>query len=81
MPKVIEAVYENGVFKPLEKVELKEGRRIRFDINEGAADIIEKFSKRVEKDLRSFRRNAMIFIDASVFIDYLSPFQKKRLTY
>ena len=25
MPKVIEAIYENGVFKPLEKVNLKEG--------------------------------------------------------
>lgn len=25
MGKVIEVVYENGVFKPLEKVDLKEG--------------------------------------------------------
>ncbi|AAB90160.1 conserved hypothetical protein [Archaeoglobus fulgidus DSM 4304] len=27
MPKIIEAVYENGVFKPLQKVDLREGER------------------------------------------------------
>ncbi|KUK05316.1 MAG: Putative antitoxin VapB21, partial [Archaeoglobus fulgidus] len=29
MPKLIEAVYENGVFKPLQKVDLKEGERVK----------------------------------------------------
>ena len=33
MSKVIEAVYENGVFKPLEKVELKEGEKVRIQID------------------------------------------------
>jgi predicted DNA-binding antitoxin AbrB/MazE fold protein len=28
MPKTIEAIYENGVFKTLEKVDLKEGREL-----------------------------------------------------
>jgi len=32
MPKIIEAVYENGVFKPLEKVDLKEGEKVRLKI-------------------------------------------------
>jgi len=32
MPKIIEAVYENGVFKPLEKVDLKEGEKVRIRI-------------------------------------------------
>ena len=32
MPKVIEVIYENGVFKPLEKVNLKEGEKIRIKI-------------------------------------------------
>jgi len=32
MPKVIEVIYENGVFKPLEKVELKEGEKMRIKI-------------------------------------------------
>ena len=32
MPKVIEAVYEDGVFKPLQKVELKEGEKVKLRI-------------------------------------------------
>lgn len=28
MPKVIEAVYENGVIKPLERVEIREGEKL-----------------------------------------------------
>ena len=33
MPKTINAIYENGVFKPLEPVSLKEHERVRLDIN------------------------------------------------
>jgi len=32
MPKIIEAIYENGVFRPLEKVDLKEGEKVRIII-------------------------------------------------
>ena len=32
MQKTIEVVYEKGMLKPLEKVELKEGERIKVDI-------------------------------------------------
>ncbi|AIG99201.1 antitoxin family protein [Archaeoglobus fulgidus] len=32
MPKIIEAVYENGVFKPLQKVDLKEGERVKIKL-------------------------------------------------
>ncbi|AIG97958.1 MULTISPECIES: antitoxin family protein [Archaeoglobus] len=34
MPKIIEAVYENGVFKPLQKVDLREGERVRIKIED-----------------------------------------------
>ena len=51
MGKVIEAVYENGVFKPLKKVDLKEGTRVRLEISEGLADIIERYSRKVERDI------------------------------
>ena len=27
------AIYENGVFKPLEKIDLREGERVRLKIN------------------------------------------------
>jgi predicted DNA-binding antitoxin AbrB/MazE fold protein len=32
MQRTIEVVYENGVLKPLEPVELKEGEKIKVDI-------------------------------------------------
>lgn len=32
MPKTIEVVYEKGMFKPLEPVELKEGEKIKVEI-------------------------------------------------
>ena len=34
MPKIIEAVYENGVFKPLQKVKLKDGEKVKLRIEE-----------------------------------------------
>ena len=33
MVKVIEAVYENGVFKPLEKVNLKDGEKVKIRVS------------------------------------------------
>ena len=33
MPKTINAIYEDGVFKPLEPVSLTEHERVRLDIN------------------------------------------------
>ena len=42
MTKVIEVVYENGVFKPLEKVNLKEGEILKIKIEKsGLHDIIK----------------------------------------
>ncbi|HIP75247.1 MAG TPA: DUF104 domain-containing protein [Thermococcus paralvinellae] len=32
MPIIIEAVYENGVFKPLKKVKLKDGQKVKIRI-------------------------------------------------
>jgi predicted DNA-binding antitoxin AbrB/MazE fold protein len=32
MAKIIEAVYENGVFKPLQPVQLEEGQRVQVSV-------------------------------------------------
>ena len=67
MPKVIEAVYENGVFKPLEKVDLPEGVRVRIriedieDLLKGLCGLIEsKISlediKRMRAEVKTWRR-------------------------
>lgn len=43
MPKVIEVVYENGVFKPLEKVDLKEGERVKIEIKRDIKNLMGKY--------------------------------------
>ncbi len=44
MPKVIRVVYENGVFKPLEKVDIEEGKELRIRIEEDIIELARKFS-------------------------------------
>jgi predicted DNA-binding antitoxin AbrB/MazE fold protein len=39
MSKTIEAIYENGVFRPLEPVTLPEGEHVRVTVPEGTAEI------------------------------------------
>ncbi len=39
MPRIIEAVYENGVFKPLWKVDLREGEKFRLVLRENVEDL------------------------------------------
>ncbi len=44
MPKVIEAVYEDGVFKPLEKVDLKEGERVKLRIEKDVIELAKSYA-------------------------------------
>jgi predicted DNA-binding antitoxin AbrB/MazE fold protein len=44
MPKIIEAIYENGVFKPLEKVDLKNGEKVRIRIEEDAIELAKRYA-------------------------------------
>ncbi len=46
MDEVIKAIYENGVFKPLKKPNLKEGQRVRIIIEEKLIDIVYKFREK-----------------------------------
>jgi len=51
MPKVIEVVYEDGVFKPLEKVELKEKTKAKVILdNTDLSQFFGIFKKRVSVD-------------------------------
>jgi len=48
----IKVVYEKGVFKPLRKTDLEEGIKAVVVVRrEGIADILEKYSRRVERDV------------------------------
>jgi len=44
MTKTIEVVYEDGVFKPLEKVEMKEGTKIKIPLKE---EVLKEYYKSV----------------------------------
>jgi predicted DNA-binding antitoxin AbrB/MazE fold protein len=41
--KVIDCIYENGVFKPLEKVDLKEGDRAKVILKEERKKALDKY--------------------------------------
>lgn len=59
MTRIIEAVYEKGVFKPLEKVDLKEGERVKIKVERSLIDIIKSYQdkfKLKEKDIEEFLR-------------------------
>jgi len=73
MPKIIEAVYENGVFKPLEKVDLKEGEKFRLVVRENVDSLRGKYGRRKIdmmklRDEVHDRRNH--FLDSSAFIAF-----------
>ena len=51
MGKVIEVVYENGVFKPLKEVSLKEGEKLRIEIKESLVDKLRKYRIKVDTDI------------------------------
>ncbi len=50
MGKVIEVIYENGVFKPLEKLDLPDKTRLKIRIEDIDA-MLEKFSGLIESDI------------------------------
>jgi predicted DNA-binding antitoxin AbrB/MazE fold protein len=60
MQKTIEVVYENGVFKPLEPVEMREGTKIPIKI--AKSDMLKKYrgilGKVDEKLLKEFELEA-----------------------
>ena len=51
MPKVIEVIYEDGVFKPLEKVDLKEGKKVRIEIKENIVERLKNYRIKVDRDI------------------------------
>jgi len=55
MAKIIEAIYKNGVFKPLQKVDLKDGEVVRLRIesvkSKRLIEAIEKLSEKF-KDVK-----------------------------
>ena len=61
MPKVIEVVYENGVFKPLEKVNLKEGEKVKVILNLDPVELARRYSGvgKYSRNLNSEKLNSI----------------------
>ncbi|BEP17250.1 antitoxin family protein [Pyrofollis japonicus] len=53
MSRVIEAVYEKGVLKPLGKIELKDGERVKIIVltNRDFYDLVEKLELEAKEDI------------------------------
>ncbi len=56
MPKVIDAVYEDGVFKPLEKVKVKEHEKVSIKIisHEEWRKQFDRIIKKIHKQTAKF---------------------------
>jgi len=52
MPKIIEAIYEDGVFKPLEKVDLKNGEKVKLKISKGVARKVAGILKATDEEVK-----------------------------
>ncbi|MCD6559528.1 MAG: antitoxin family protein [Palaeococcus sp.] len=52
MGRIIEAVYRNGVFKPLKKVHLREGERVKVIIEGDISKYYGIFGKTTSKELK-----------------------------
>ncbi|MDI9611099.1 MAG: antitoxin family protein [Archaeoglobales archaeon] len=48
MVKIIEAIYEDGVFKPLEKVELKDGEKVKLRLEKGLFAVLQEYHELLE---------------------------------
>jgi len=57
MGKVIEVIYENGVLKPLEKIDLKESERVKIKFERSLMEIIKSYQSKFklkEEDIEEF---------------------------
>ena len=57
MQKTIEVVYENGVFKPLDKVKLREGRKAKVTIEKEKGIITLEDIKELEESIKTLPKS------------------------
>ncbi len=64
MPKVIEVIYENGVFKPLEDVDLKDKAKLKIAIIKDRKDVVKLYrgilGKAKVEELKEFEEEALM---------------------
>ena len=51
MAKEVDAIYENGVLKPLERLDLREGERVKVEIKRHERErVLERYVGRIKLD-------------------------------
>ena len=51
MAKEVEAIYENGVLKPLERLDLREGERVKVEIQRHERErVLKRYEGRIKLD-------------------------------
>ena len=51
MAKEVEAIYENGVLKPLERLDLREGERVKVEIQRHERErVLKRYVGRIKLD-------------------------------
>lgn len=48
--KVIECIYEKGIFRPLVKVDLEEGKRVKVYLKDDREEILDKYAGAIKLD-------------------------------
>lgn len=48
--KIIECIYEGGILRPLDKVDLKEGERVKVLLKDDREEILDKYAGVVKLD-------------------------------
>ena len=61
MQKTIEVVYEQGVFKPLEPVELEEGTKVKIEIKDLLKERLKKYKGILKAKVRSEELNELYY--------------------
>ncbi|ACS91093.1 antitoxin family protein [Thermococcus sibiricus] len=62
MPIIVEAVYENGVLKPLKKLNLKDGQKVRIKVELDVSEYYGVFGKASSKELKELEEEVKIFL-------------------
>lgn len=46
--KIIECIYEGGILRPLDKVDLKEGKKVKLLLKDERDDVLDKYAGSVK---------------------------------
>jgi len=73
LPKTIEAIYENGVFKPLKKIRLKDKQQVQIQI---LSD--KDWQRRFDRALKAVRSKTAMFSTKEIETDIKDAIKEVR---